>query len=39
MIQVIVQDGFSTAAAKKEIGPISLEFDIPMFNASNIQIR
>jgi hypothetical protein len=37
--QIIMQDGSNTAVAKKEVGPINVEFDIPMVNASNIQIR
>lgn len=37
--KITLQDGQNPAIAKKEIGPISLEFDIPMFNASNVQIR
>jgi AP-4 complex subunit mu-1 len=28
-----------TAAHKKEIGPISLSFEIPMYNVSNLQVR
>lgn len=29
----------SATAVKKEIGPVSLRFDIPMFSTSNLQIR
>ena len=28
-----------TAAHKKEIGPISMSFEIPMYNVSNLQVR
>merc|ERR1712048_1080364 len=28
-----------TAAIKKEIGPISMQFEIPMYNVSNLQVR
>lgn len=28
-----------TAIVRKEIGPISMTFEIPMFNASNLQVR
>jgi len=38
-IKIVMQDGQNTSIAKKELGPVSLEFDIPMFNASNLQIR
>jgi AP-4 complex subunit mu-1 len=29
----------SAASIKKEVGPVSLRFDIPMFSTSNLQIR
>lgn len=28
-----------TAAIRKEIGPISMKFEIPMYNVSNLQVR
>ena len=28
-----------TAAHKREIGPVSLGFEIPMYNVSNLQVR
>jgi len=28
-----------TAAVRKEIGPISMQFEIPMYNPSNLQVR
>jgi len=37
-VKITLQDG-SNPHARKEIGPISMDFDIPMFNCSNIQIR
>jgi len=38
-VRIFMQDGANTAVAKKEVGPINVEFDIPMVNSSNIQIR
>lgn len=35
----IVLDSPATAATKKEIGPVSLGFEIPMYNVSNLQVR
>jgi len=29
----------STAGIRKEIGPISMQFEIPMYNPSNLQVR
>jgi len=29
----------STAGIKKEVGPVSLNFEIPMYNVSNLQVR
>lgn len=35
----ITLDAPVTAAHKKEIGPISMSFEIPMYNVSNLQVR
>lgn len=35
----ITLDTTVTAAIKREIGPISLSFEIPMFNVSKLQVR
>lgn len=32
-------DGPVTAAHKREVGPISIGFEIPMYNVSNLQVR
>jgi len=37
-VKITLQDG-NNPHARKEIGPISMDFDIPMFDCSNIQIR
>lgn len=29
----------NTASIKKEVGPVSLTFEIPMYNVSNLQVR
>lgn len=36
--RLTLEDGFS-ATIKKEIGPINLQFQIPMFCASKLQVR
>jgi len=36
--KITLQEG-PNLHARKEIGPISVDFDVPMFNCSNIQIR
>jgi len=35
----ITLDKNSTAAIRKEIGPISMQFEIPMYNPSNLQVK
>lgn len=35
----ITLTGAHTATVRKEIGPISLSFEVPMFNPSNMQVR
>jgi len=35
----ITLDSIITQAHKKEIGPISMIFEVPMFNVSNLQVR
>ena len=32
-------DSVATAAVKREIGPLSMNFEIPMYNVSNLQVR
>lgn len=32
-------DQLVTAAHKKEVGPVSMAFEIPMYNVSNLQVR
>jgi AP-4 complex subunit mu-1 len=32
-------DALATSAIKKEIGPVSMSFEIPMYNVSNLQVR
>ncbi|EFA74729.1 hypothetical protein PPL_11760 [Heterostelium album PN500] len=32
-------DSSSDSSVRREIGPINLEFDIPLFNCSNIQVK
>ena len=29
----------STGSVRKELGPISMSFEIPMYNVSNLQVR
>jgi len=36
---ITLQTTANTYSAKKEIGPISMNFEIPMFNLSNLQIK
>eukprot|EP01111_Echinosteliopsis_oligospora_P010602 TRINITY_DN3346_c0_g1_i1.p1 TRINITY_DN3346_c0_g1~~TRINITY_DN3346_c0_g1_i1.p1 ORF type:complete len:448 (-),score=100.05 TRINITY_DN3346_c0_g1_i1:50-1393(-) len=38
-LKIILPSDVPVKTAKKEIGPISMEFDIPMYNCSNVQIR
>ena len=35
----IVTDAPITAAMKREIGPVSMGFEVPMYNVSNLQVR
>ena len=35
----ISTDTPTTSQTNKEIGPISMNFEIPMFNVSNLQVR
>lgn len=35
----IVLSSSHTEGVRKEIGPISASFDIPMYNVSNLQVR
>ena len=32
-------DTACTSQTRKEIGPVSMNFEIPMFNVSNLQVR
>eukprot|EP01016_Furgasonia_blochmanni_P041689 TRINITY_DN5449_c0_g1_i3.p1 TRINITY_DN5449_c0_g1~~TRINITY_DN5449_c0_g1_i3.p1 ORF type:complete len:360 (-),score=147.39 TRINITY_DN5449_c0_g1_i3:79-1158(-) len=38
-IKITLQTNANTYAARKEIGPISMSFEIPMYNVSNLQIK
>lgn len=35
----ITLDQIVTSAHKRELGPVSIQFEIPMFNVSNLQVR
>jgi AP-4 complex subunit mu-1 len=35
----ITLDSAHTTAVRKEVGPISMNFEVPMFNPSNLQVR
>jgi len=37
--RITLQTTANTYSARKEIGPISMNFEIPMFNLSNLQIK
>jgi len=37
--KITLQTNANTYSARKEIGPISMNFEIPMFNLSNLQIK
>lgn len=35
----IVLSSPHTASVRKEIGPVSMQFEIPMYNPSNLQVK
>ena len=35
----ITLSAMCTAQARKEVGPVSLTFEIPMYNVSNLQVK
>lgn len=35
----IALDSAHTVAVRKEVGPINMNFEVPMFNPSNLQVR
>jgi AP-4 complex subunit mu-1 len=39
MVKLVVEGAASPNSVKREIGPISLKFDIPMYSCSNVQIK
>ncbi|RYH05992.1 hypothetical protein EON65_43435, partial [archaeon] len=35
----VTLDSLVTSMHKKEVGPVSVSFEIPMYNVSNLQVR
>ena len=39
LVAKITLKGQTASTARKEIGPVSLQFEVPMFNVSKLQVK